>query len=332
MAATIKEIAQRANVSIATVSRSLNNGPRVKKETRRLVMKIAKEMNYNPNLLARNFVKKRTSTIGLVMPDLVDEFFTEIIRGVDEVAFSQGYHMMVANTHSSRSMIESIMGFMGNGLVDGVILMAPTLDDSAKEVLKNSRTPLVLIGDKSGLEHLDAIEIDNYQGAYDMTRYLAVKKGYRKIAHITGPPQNTDALSRLNGYKCALEDNCIDVDSKLIIGGDFTIRGGEMACRKLLSGKNRPEVIFAANDMMAIGCYNVITRRKMRIPEDIAVTGFDNIFVSGFLSPRLTTVDVPISELGRSAASILLSKVSSPGKSGTKKISLPVKLVTGESC
>jgi len=129
MSITIKEIAVKANVSIATVSRALNDDIKVKPETKDLVINLAKEFNYKPNVLARNFVKKKTSTLGLIMPEVVDEFFTEIIRGVDSVAYAGGYNVMVAGTHSERTMAESVINFMGKGVVDGIILMAPSLND-----------------------------------------------------------------------------------------------------------------------------------------------------------------------------------------------------------
>jgi LacI family transcriptional regulator len=332
MPVTIKELAEKANVSIATVSRALNDDPKVKEKTKKKILALAEEMNYNPNILARNFVKQKTNTIGLVMPELVDEFFTEIIRGVDEIAHAKGYYTMVSGTHSNRTMIESIMNFMGNGIVDGMILMAPSLNDPIKKIIKNKTTPVVIVGCNKESERLDSVEIDHYRGAYEMTEYLIKEKSYKKIAHIAGPEINNDAIQRKNGYCDALKKNKLKVKKEWIADGGFTIKGGEEACRKILSAKSKPDVIFASNDMMAFGCYNVIKELGLKIPEEIAVTGYDNVFTSKYISPRLTTVDVPIYEAGKKAAEILIDKIENELTHKIKHVKILTKLVTGHSC
>ncbi len=332
MSITIKELAVKANVSIATVSRALNDDIKVKPETKELVVNLAKEFNYKPNVLARNFVKKKTFTLGLIMPEVVDEFFTEIIRGVDSVAYAGGYNVMVAGTHSERTMAESVINFMGKGVVDGIILMAPSLNDQIKELLIHNVIPTVLISSKVELDNYYTIGIDNYQGAYSIVDYMIKNLNYRKIAHISGPDENNDALQRKEAYLKALADNYLEVNDQWLLNGDFTVKGGEFACRRLLSLRDKPEVIFASNDMMAVGCYNAIASFGLNIPEDIGVVGFDDIFVSQFLTPRLTTVHVPIFEIGKAAAEMLLKKIDSNNHDENNHIRITTGIVVGKSC
>jgi DNA-binding LacI/PurR family transcriptional regulator len=330
MAATIKEIADRAGVSIATVSRALNNDVRVTQETRQLILKISEELKYKPNLLARSFAKKTSSIIGLVLPDLTDEFFTELIKGVDEVTFRHGYYTMVASSHKYRTLEESVLTFAKNGLVGGMVLLVSTLSKEIDEILAQSNIPVVLITGGSGNSGYDEVSIDNFHGAYDMTTYLIMKK-YKKIAHITGPADNDDSQLRKKGFIAACEAHGIRVNKSWIIGGDFSKDGGERACLKLLSQKVRPEVIFASNDMMALGCYDAMEKSGLKIPQHMAVAGFDDIFLSQYLSPSLSTVRVQIEEVGRKAADILISRMNGDKAKQKHHIKISTELVIRNS-
>jgi DNA-binding LacI/PurR family transcriptional regulator len=324
MAATIKEIADRAKVSIATVSRALNNDARVTQETRQLILKISEELEYKPNLLARYFAKKTSSIVGLILPDLTDEFFTELIKGVDEITYKHGFYTMVASSHKYRTLEESLITLAKNGLVGGMVLLISSLSKEIKEILNQTNLPVVLITGGTGSSGYDEVSIDNYKGAYDMTSYLIGQK-FKKIAHITGPDDNDDSQIRKKGFIDACHNNNITVNNSWIIKGGFTKESGEHACTKLLSQKNRPEVIFASNDMMALGCYDAMEKHGMKIPDDIAVAGFDDIFISHYLSPPLSTVKVQIEEVGRKAADILIKRMN--GDNSTRKHH--VKISTG---
>jgi len=332
MKMTIKEVAERANVSIATVSRALNNHPKISHATKEYILKIAEELNYKPNFTARSLAKKETKIIGLVLPEIQGDFFTEVIKGVDQVAHSGGYHVVVAGSHSERSIVESIMSFMGESMVDGVILMIPAISDQLKELISIDNAPsVVIINGKHDIEDFDIVYIDNFQGAYSITDYLLKNYGYTKIAHIKGPNKNNDAAERLAGYKAALIDNNIEPLDEWIVNGDFTIKGGEFACSRLLSLRDKPEVIFAGNDMMAAGCYRVIKAHGLSIPGDIGIVGFDHTFLSEFISPPLTTVHVPILEVGKTAASLLLEKIKNK-EHKPEQIKISTGIILGESC
>ncbi len=332
MSITIKEIAEKANVSIATVSRALNDNPNVKESTKELIRNLAQEMNYSPNFVARTLVKKKTNVIGIILPEVGGEFFPEIIKGVDEVAYQNEYHVFVASSHSERNTVESILGFMSKSMVDGVILMLPSITDHIRNLIKRTRIPIVLINGYSKMEEVSSVGIDNFQGAYTMTNFLIQNKGYDKISFIKGPDINSDAKLRLKGYKAALEDNKIPINHEWIVDGDFTIKGGELAASRLLSLINKPSVIFAANDMMAAGCYRVIDQLGLTIPDDIAVVGFDHIPMSEFLNPKLTTVHVPTDEIGRKAAKLLLDILENSETTKPQHIKITTGLIVGKSC
>ncbi len=327
MAPTIKEIAQKAHVSIATVSRALNNDPRVVEETKNFVIKIADEMNYKPNILARNFVKKKSNIIGLIMPEISDEFFTEIIQGVDEFCFLRGYYTMVVSSHKNRSLTESITTFMGSGLLGGAILLAPTFTKEIKDTLKPYDVPIVLIGAEEFSSKYDVIAIDNYQGSFEITSHLILEKNYKDLAYICGPEDNCDAISRKNGFLDALKMNGIKVNRNWVLPGDFTKQAGSEACRKILRSPKRPQVIVAANDMMALGCYTELREQKLKIPGDMGVVGFDDIFISELMNPGLTTVKVHIGMVGKYAAQTLIGRIEGEGTDKKNSFKIPTELV-----
>jgi len=332
MATTIKEVASKANVSIATVSRALNDGSKVRPSTKESILIIAEKLNYKPNIIARNLVKKNTSIIGLVLPEIQGDFFTDIIKGVDEVAYSSKYHIIVASSHSERPVVESLMNFMGRSMVDGVIIMSPLINDRIKEIIKKSDTPLVIIDCVSPIENVDTVNIDNFQGAYAITEYLIKNLGYKKVAHVEGPANNNDAIQRKAGYIEALYKNNIPIKQEWIVPGGFTSDGGRLACSRLLSLIEKPEVIFAGNDMMAAGCYKAIDSLGFKVPDDIGVAGFDDIFLSEFLTPRLTTVHIPIIEIGKSAARLLINKIKNGKDHKPKHLKVSTGIIVGESC
>ncbi len=332
MKITIHDIAKKAEVSIATVSRAFSEAKNsVKPETREKIYKIAEELNYSPNAIARSLASNTTKTIGVVLPEIQGEFFTGIIQGIDEIAFSEGYHMIVAGSHSQRNIIDSVMGFMGKSMVDGVILMVPTITNRVQSLLEKYKTPVVIITDDEDFQAYDTVGIDNFQGVYSIVQYLVKKLNQTKIAIINGPDENNDAIKRRAGYLAALKDNEIEIKNEWIIQSDFTLQGGELACSRLLSLRDRPDVIFAANDMMALGCYRVAQSMGISIPDKLGVVGFDHIMLSDFLHPKLTTVHVPISELGKNAASILFEKILKKKEKEPQHIKISTGVIIGDS-
>jgi LacI family transcriptional regulator len=332
MAPTIKEIAKKAKVSIATVSRALNNDERVTEETKLLIKSISDQLNYRPNMLARNFVKKKSNIIGLILPEISDEFFTEIIQGIDEVTYSFNYFTLVASSHKNRTIVESISTFMGSGMIGGLIILLPSFTNEIKKALQKPTIPVVLISGDSSTKNYDTISIDNYQGSYDLANYIISSKGYRNISYISGPLINIDASQRKKGFLDACRKNNIIVEKEWLKEGDFTRQSGEALCRELLQGNKKPEIIVAANDMMAVGCFTVIKAHKLKLPADIAVTGFDDILLARYIDPGLTTVGVNIEEVSKTAATILINKMKKQLKEEPIHIRIKTDLVIRKSC
>lgn len=334
MKATIYDIANKAGVSTATVSRALGDkSDTVKPETRKRIIQISDDLNFRPNSLAKNLAKRTTSAIGLVLPDIQGDFYNQIIKGVDEIAFSGGYHLIVASSHSKRNMVESLLGFMRESLVDGVILMIPSMNSQLEDVLAKYKIPVVIINDIQAFDKYDIVSIDNYQGAYSIIDYTIKTYNHSKIAMITGPASNHDSQMRKKGYTCALKDAGITIRKDWIIEGDFTTKGGELACSRILSLKEKPDVIFAANDNMAAGCYNVAESLGFKIPDDIGIIGFDHIELGSFLRPKLTTVHVPASEIGKTSTQLLINRLSNKEYNSfePKNIKISTGIIIGDS-
>jgi LacI family transcriptional regulator len=332
MSISIVEIAQRAGVSIATVSRALNGNEAVRESTKRRILQIAAELNYKPNLIARSLSKKKTQTIGVILPELGAEFFSELIHGIDEESYHTNNHLMVSSSHSQRNIVETLVEFMLSGRVDGLILMAPQINREITDLLMKNQRPLVLMNANQNLKNVISFNINNSQGVRSILEHL-LKHGYRKIAIICGPEGNCDADERYHAYLDFLERNQIPVSRDFILQGDFTVRTGYYAFIRLMSQVEKPDAVFAANDMTAIGIYEAARALSLKIPDDIAVVGFDDILLSRMLQPRLTTVHVPIAELGSKAIRYLFRLIN-----GEKKMDQPYReelstgLVLGGSC
>ena len=332
MAPTIKEIAKRANVSIATVSRALNDDERVTEETKQLINSISNQLNYRPNILARNFVTKKSNIIGLILPEIYDEIFTDIIQGIDEITFSFDYYSLVASSHKNKTIVESINTFLGSGLIGGLIILVPFFTEEIKNVLSKPNIPVVLLCGDSSIKKFDTISIDNYQGSNDLTNYLICSKGYRKISYISGPLNNYDAILRKKGFQDACRKNNLSIGKEWIKEGDFTRQSGENLCREILQGIKKPEIIVTANDMMAVGCYNVIKAHNLKIPTDIAIAGFDDILMAKYIEPGLTTVRTNIDEVSKTAATLLMNKMKKQGKEEPQHIRIKTELIIRKSC
>ncbi|HQU70697.1 MAG: LacI family DNA-binding transcriptional regulator [Calditrichaeota bacterium] len=333
MKVDIREIARRAGVSTATVSRTLSGKGPVREETRRKVMNVVQDLNYRPNSRARNLSRRQTDTIGVILPELVDEFFMDLIHSIDEEAYLAGHYVMISSSHNQRNIVQTLVEFMDSGRVDGVILMAPKMMDSRlSQRLKQIRGPIVFLNSRPEIENCISFTIDNYQGATSMVRHL-ISHGYERIAMIKGPEGNSDADERYQGYLDCMLDHGLRIDPSLVVEGDFTIKGGYHGFMRLFGLPKPPRAIFAANDMMALGAYEAAKQTGINIPDDVALGGFDDIFLSKLLNPRLTTVHAPIVELGSKALRYLLQMISGEVESnGDYHEKLSTGLVIGGSC
>lgn len=331
--ASIKAVARLAGVSVATVSRVLNDSGPVKEETRRRILEVVESLGYVPHGAARSLTTNQTDTLGVLLPDIYGEFFSELIRGIDSAARRQGYHVLVSGSHEDREEVQAVLRAL-RGRVDGLILMTPTADmlEALRSVPPVS-LPTVLLNCPPGGLPFDSINVDNHGGAMAMVRHLA-GLGHRRIAFIQGPPENHDARERRRGYRDAVRELGLAMSPSLELPGDFSEEAGCRAGERLLEREPRPDAVFAANDAMAIGCLHALRQAGVRVPEEMAVAGFDDVPIARFMSPPLTSVGVPIAELGALALERLLDSVRQRGAAerSPRHEELPPVLVVRGSC
>ena len=327
--ATIRDVARAARVSVATVSRALNDSGPVHDDTRRRVHDAAENLHFTPHGGARSLITSRTNTLGVLLPDLYGEFFSEIIRGIDRGAQREGYQLLLSSARNARDEVHGAFCAM-YGRVDGLILMAPDVELAEMFAQRRDGTPIVFIN--SPVESRDArvITIDNHGGAYRMVKHL-MQTGHDRIAIIQGGERNHDAAERLRGYRDALDDAGIERDPHWEFHGDFTEAAGHRAARAMLKLHPRPTAIFAANDAMAIGALSALQEDGLIVPHDVAVAGFDDIPIARYVSPPLTSVHGPIAQLGEQAMELLLGAITDPSVGDGQRVVLPTTLVIRKS-
>ena len=328
--ATIRDVARASNVSIATVSRVFNQSPLVSEETRQRVVAAAGTLGYWPNGIARSLITNRTHTLGLLLPDLHGEFFSEVIHGVDLMAREKGFHLLVSRSSSSAGELTDVLRSV-RGRVDGLVVMAPDVDASRALRHAAGSVPIVLLNPEVLLPGCDTVSIGNYQGAYAVVRHL-IGLGHDPIATISGPTQNIDARQRLDGYRAALRDAGTGASPDLEFHGDFTERSGYEAARELLRQQGRPTAIFVANDHMAVGVMGALQEAGRKVPDDIALAGFDDIPMARYLMPALTTVHVDMLQMGERAVELLLDPERAAANPEARHEVLPTRLVVRGSC
>lgn len=313
---TIKDVARLANVSVATVSRALNGHAHVADMVRSRVLSVANELRYSPHHAARSLSSRRTHTIGVVLPDLHGEFFSELMRGVDQVARSHGLQLLVSSYHGHPDEQGVAVRAM-RGRVDGLLLMSPYVDNN--EALGNdlvTSLPALLINTRLPGSGVGALSVDNYAGACTMVRHL-LDQGSRRIAFIAGPEDNFDARERLRGYMDTLAKAKPAVEPR-VFEGDFDEASGHAAGQRILAAAEWPDAVFAANDMMALGCLFALNQAGVQVPGQIALAGFDDIPLSRYVHPSLTTMRVNIAELGAQAMRTLIDVIAKKSDGGVR--------------
>jgi LacI family transcriptional regulator len=328
MVATIKDVAREAGVSVASVSRALNGHATIIESKRRHIEDVAKRLRYVPHSAARSLITRRTQTIGILLPDLHGEFFSELIRGIDLEARERGLHILVSSSHGDADEAVAALTAM-RGRVDGLLIMSPHVDPAFLDEHLASTVPTVLMNTRSGDTRVPSLTIDNHGGAYAVTGHL-LGLGHRDIAIITGPDGNADAGERLRGYRAALAEIAPSA-REWVVAGDFSEESGYRAGRELLAKDRRPDAIFASNDMMAIGCLFALMEAGVRVPDDIALAGFDDIPIARFVTPPLTTVRANIAQLGTLAMQQLAQVIEQPDQAHPAQRMLDAELVLRDS-
>lgn len=327
--AKMSDVAKKAGVSVATVSRALCKPETVKPETRKKVQVAIQELNYKPNMLARQFRTNETKTIMVVVPDIANPFFSRVLRGIESVAHKKGYQVLLGDTSNNIDQEQRYLEILKQRLADGMILLTARMDkDSLLEISQDY--PVVLACEYIEGSDIPIVSIDNISSARKVTEHL-IKLGHTRIAHITGPTNVILSRDRFKGYKQALETNDLSYEDVLVQEGDFTYESGFNQMSKLLALNNRPSAVFAANDEMAIGAIKAVKLQGLKVPEDIAIVGFDNIKVSSIFEPALTTISQPKFEMGNVAMELLL-KILDGQEVKRKQFVLADELIIRESC
>ncbi len=329
--ATIKDIAKTLNVSTSTVSRALRNTHDVKQETRKAVMALAEQLNYQPNQLALHLLKKQTHTIGVIVPNL-DYVISTMVKGIDEVALEAGYTVMVCQSNESygREIVNTKR--LLDSLVDGFIvsLSCDTTEVDHIKNIQDRKKPIVLFDRISSSLIAPKVKIDNEEAGYLATSHL-IEQGYKRIALLAGPKKLELSNHRMDGYLKALKENNIKVDKDLIIFCDFNQDYAYFATKELLAMKRRPDAIFAIADKMAIGAMLAIKEKKLNMPNDIGLVGMNNDPATRLVTPTISTVEMPAFELGKTAAKMFIEMMHSEKDMNEEEIVLKNKLIIRES-
>lgn len=308
---TIYDIASKLNISIATVSRALKDDPVVNKKTRKRVFEAAKQMSYRSNQFARNLRSQKTQTIGVIVPKLNSHFMSSVIAGVESVANSHGYNLIISQSSESAEKEIASAKTMFNNRVDGLLvsLAYNTGDLSHFDIFQKKNIPVIFFDRVMDDEHYTNIVIENKKAAYQATTHL-IEQGCKKIVHITASSKQNVYKDRLNGYKEALADHQMKFDKKNVISGNLSLEAGEEAAELILKTKPLADAVFVANDNCAVGCMSALKKAGIRIPEDMAFVGFNNDAVSKVIEPNLTTINYPGYEMGEVAAHNLINHLN----------------------
>ena len=328
---TIKDIAQALGISKSTVSRVLQNAYDVNPETRKLVLDKMQEMRYRPNMMARNLKKKNTNTIGVNIPAFDIPFYSQAISGIQNEAARQGFNIITCQSNEQYETELKNIDTLLASQVDGMLISISRTTRNVKHLLELQRNniPLVLFNRVAGLMDFSKVFVNDFDGAYKMVNYL-IDKGYRKIAHITGPRNLSLSKKRIEGYKKSLEEHGIEFSEDLLIEGDFSFSDGARCANALLDKKVDMDAIFCVCDSMALGCMNALKSRGMKIPFDIAVAGYTNDPAAEFVDPGLTTIAQPSYQIGVESAALLIQKIKKPG-TPRKDVMLDTELVVRKS-
>ncbi|AGK98486.1 LacI family DNA-binding transcriptional regulator [Clostridium pasteurianum] len=304
MIVTIKDVARKAGVSAATVSRVINNSKPVNEELRRKVDKVIKDMNYTPNVITRNFLLNQTKLIGVVIPYVSNQFHSIALEGIDEVAAKYGYSIIICNIYQSIEKEYKYFEILKERQVDGVILMHENTEEEIRNFLSERNIPIVLASVTVKGMILPTVRIDEVKAAYDATKYF-IKNEHNIVAMICGNGVTAGEYRKL-GYIKALKDYGRKIDERYIMQGDFDVKSGYENMKKLLELEKIPTAVFAASDEIAIGAINCIYDFGYKVPEDISLIGFDDIELASVFRPHLTTIRQPIKKIGQGATEMLI--------------------------
>ncbi|HOJ10827.1 MAG TPA: LacI family DNA-binding transcriptional regulator [Clostridiales bacterium] len=303
------DIAKHLNISVSTVSRVINGKDRVSDETREKVLNAIKEFNYQPNEIARSLRSRSSMTIGVILPDISNEFFALLIKGAEAVAKNNGYLVILCNSDYDETMEKEYLNMLAQKQVDGIIVATVCRDGEYFDKILNGSIPAVFVDNLPQVKrNYNFVTIDNEKASYDLTKYL-ISSGYKDIAIITGKLQETSAIERLDGWKKAMNDSGVKVNNDFIGIGDFKIESGYKTMKKMLELNKKPQALLAANNYIAYGAVKAIREKGLRVPEDVYVVCFDATDETGLMSIRLPSMIQPAEKIGEIALEIIIKRI-----------------------
>ena len=310
---TIKDLARHLNISVATVSRAMRDMPEIKAETRDAVLKLAKEWDYQPNILATNLVKNRTKTIGVIVPDLAYHFFASVIKGIEEEAFARGYSLLLTQTSELYERELTNVQNLSRGHVEGFIksLSHENTDYEHLKRLQRKGIPLVFFDRDADEIDVPKVMVDNVGAAYEATKHL-IENGCKRIAFLAGPINVTVSNQRQLGYENALQNSGLKIDKSLIVHGNYNLQKVIELTNELFELENPPDGLVVVSDRLAVGAISALRVKKIRIPEDVAIVSFNDEPMCTIVTPTLTSVSQPTFEMGKMAMSLLINQINNP--------------------
>ena len=328
----IREVARKAGVSVATVSRVLNHPERVSPKTKDHIDQVIKEMDFSPNAFARSLNLKRSNSIALIIPDIQNPQNMEIARGVEMVAHEKGYNILLCNTEKDVQKERDYIRMLMEKKIDGIILAFTLLHQDDFDEIKKKNIPLILFGQNILNENISSVYSDFKEGAFLAVSHL-IQLGFEKIAYICGESDQLENRDKTLGYTEALLSSGLKVTKDLIIQGNDDISSGYLAALKIMKSKTLPDAVFVANDLMAIGAIDAFRTEGVRIPEEISIIGYDNIRMASLIEPKLTTVSWPVYKMGLISARIIIDEIEKEDEAiVTQNIFLSPKLKIRKSC
>jgi LacI family transcriptional regulator len=322
---TIYDVAREANVSMATVSRVVNGNPNVKPVTRKKVLEVIERLGYRPNAVARGLASKKTTTVGVIIPDISNIFFAELARGIEDIATMYKYNIILSNSDQNKDKELHLLNTMLGKQVDGLVFMGGNITADHVEEFEKSPVPIVLAGSIEESNQIPSVNIDYEEAVYDSIKEF-IEKGHKNIAFVVGPlhePKNT--LKKLRGYQRAIAEAGIDYNEELIVEGDYTYDSGIEAIERLLEVSDRPTAILVGADEMALGVVHGAEDKGYKIPEDFEVITSDNTRLSLMVRPQLTTIVQPLYDIG-AVAMRLLTKLMNKEKVSEQIVVLPHRI------
>jgi DNA-binding LacI/PurR family transcriptional regulator len=327
---TIYDIAKLAGVSTATVSKVFNETGKISEETKKKVFEISKELNYQPSMLASALTGKKTFTIGLLIPDLVNPFFAELARNVEDRAHDLGFNLVICNTDNDMNKEVKYIQLLRQKSVDGIIVATGVRNDAFLKELIVQNVPIALVAREMSVLAASTVLVDDFAGGYSATSHL-IELGHKRIAIISENINVTSSKERVRGYRHALEEAGILFDEELVIVSDFSVETGKKVALKLLDWPTRPTAIFACNDLLAIGAMQAAKERKINVPDQLSIVGFDNTILATITDPPMTTIAQPIQEMGHQVVNLITQEINSEKSVKQRVVLLPELIVRGST-